>query len=124
MTTNAHIDEFARFVNESTILLAQIDSTEFDDSIAFENHKRIEENYQLLSAAIDQDNNLFTIIRTPLPVSIFSIMKPGDYVYDYIKTLVYREGSTFPNGDTARVMVAFNYLNFMIADKVVIGQIC
>ncbi|AFU69646.1 peptidyl-arginine deiminase, Porphyromonas-type [Psychroflexus torquis ATCC 700755] len=124
VTTNGHIDEFARFVNESTILLAQIDSTEFNDPIAFENHKRIEENYQLLSAATDQDNNPFTIIRMPLPGPIFSTMKPGDYVYDYIKTLDYKEGSTFPNGDTVKVMAAFSYLNFIITDKVVIGQTC
>ncbi|PKG43888.1 agmatine deiminase family protein [Psychroflexus sp. MES1-P1E] len=124
VTTNGHIDEFARFVNESTILLAQIDSTEFDDPIAFENHKRMEENYQLLSAATDQDNNPFTIIRMPLPGPIFSTMKPGDYVYDYIKTLDYKEGSAFPNGDTVKVMAAFSYLNFIITDKVVIGQTC
>ena len=49
VTTNGHIDEFARFVNDSTILLARIDSTEFGDPIAFENHKRIEENYRILS---------------------------------------------------------------------------
>ena len=42
VTTNGHIDEFARFVNDSTILMAKVDSLEFDDPIALENHKRIE----------------------------------------------------------------------------------
>ena len=32
VTTNGHIDEFARFVNDSTILLAQVDSKEFRKS--------------------------------------------------------------------------------------------
>ena len=124
VTTNGHIDEFARFVNDSTILLAQIDSTEFDDPIALENHKRIEENYQLLSKATDQDGNPFTIIRMPLPGTIFSTMSPGDYVYDYIETLEYTDGSTFPTGDTVTVMAALSYLNFIITDTVIVGQSC
>jgi agmatine deiminase len=62
VTTNGHVDEFVRFVNDSTILLAQVDSTELDDLIAFENNKRIEENYEILSKATDQDGEPFTII--------------------------------------------------------------
>ncbi|RYM34917.1 agmatine deiminase family protein [Brumimicrobium glaciale] len=124
VTTNGHIDEFARFVNDSTILLAQIDSSEFSDPIAYENHKRIEENYQILSAATDQDDNPFTIIRMPLAVTIFSTLSPGDYVYEYIKTLDYIDGSIFPSGDTVKVMPAFSYLNFIITDKVIVGQTC
>jgi agmatine deiminase len=122
VTTNGHIDEYARFVNDSTILLAQIDSTEFDDPIAFENNKRMEENYQILSKATDQDGKPFTIIRMPLPGTIFSTMSPGDYIYEYIKTLDYKDGSTFPNGDTVKVIAALSYLNFIITNTVVIGQ--
>lgn len=124
VTTNGHIDEFARFVNDSTILLAEIDSAEFDDPIAFENHQRIEENYQILSSATDQDGNPFTIVRLPLPGTIFTTMSPGDYVYEYIKTLDYTDGSTFPDGETVKVMAALSYLNFIITDKVIVGQTC
>ena len=122
LTTNGHIDEFARFVNDSTILLAQIDSTEFDDPIAFENNKRMEENYQILSEATDQDGKPFTIIRMPLPETIFSTMGPGDYVYEIIKTFDYKDGSNFPDGETVKVMAAISYLNFIITNTVVIGQ--
>lgn len=124
VTTNGHIDEFARFVNDSTILLAKIDSSEFDDPIAFENHKRIEKNHQILSDATDQDGNPFTIIRMPLPGTIFSTMSPGDYVYEYIKTLDYQNGNTFPKGDTVKVMASLSYLNFIITNSVIIGQAC
>ena len=51
-------------------------------------------------------------------------MKPGDYVYEYIKTLDYEDGSTFPDGDIVKVMAALSYLNFIITDKVVVGQTC
>ena len=124
VTTNGHIDEFARFVNDSTILLAKVDSSEFDDPIAFENHKRIEENYKILCEATDQDNNPFAIIRMPLPGTIFSTMSPGDYVYEYIKTLDYQNGIAFPKGDTVKVIASLSYLNFIITNSVVIGQAC
>ncbi|MDL2239986.1 agmatine deiminase family protein, partial [Bacteroidales bacterium OttesenSCG-928-L14] len=124
ITTNGHIDEFARFVNDSTILLAQVDSTDLENSIALENHKRIEENYKILSEATDQDGKRFTIIRMPLASTIYSTMKPGDYVYESIKTLDYLDGSTFPDGDTINVIAALSYLNFIITNKVIIGQTC
>ncbi|SOE23755.1 agmatine deiminase [Spirosomataceae bacterium TFI 002] len=122
VTTNGHIDEFARFVNDSTILLAQIDSTELSDPIALENHKRIEENYKILTAASDQDGKPFKIIRMPLPGTIFSTMNPGDYVYEYIKTLDYKDGSKFPDGKSVKVIAALSYLNFIITNKVVLAQ--
>jgi agmatine deiminase len=102
--------------------LAQIDSTEFNDPIAFQNHKRIEENYQILLKSTDQDGKPFTIIRMPLPGTVFSTLSPGDYVYEFIKTLDYENGSTFPDGDTVKVMAALSYLNFIITNKVIIGQ--
>ena len=124
VTTNGHIDEFARFVNDSTILLAQVDSKELGNPIAYENHKRIEENYKILSEATDQDGKPFTIVRMPLPGTTFTTMSPGDYVYDYIKTLDYKDGSTFPDGDTIKVIAALSYLNFIITNKVIVGQTC
>jgi agmatine deiminase len=122
VTTNGHIDEFARFVNDSTILLAQIDSGDLDDPITFENNVRIEENFQILSKTTDQDGNPFKIIRMPLPGTVFSTMSPGDYVYDYIKTLDYEDGSVFPDGETVQVIAALSYLNFIISNSVIIGQ--
>lgn|GEM_PF-6585469 len=87
VTTNGQIDEFTRFANDSTILLEQIHSAEFEDPIAFENHKRMEENYRVLSTVTNQDDRPFAIIRMPLSRTIFSTLIPGDYVYEYIKTL-------------------------------------
>ena len=124
VTTNGHVDEFARFVNDSTILMAKVDSVELNDPIAFENHKRMKENYRILSESTDQDGEPFTIIEMPLPGTIFSTMGPGDYVYEYIKTLDYGNGSTFPKGESVTVIAALSYLNFIITNKVVIGQRC
>ena len=124
VTTNGHIDEFARFVNDSTILLAQVDSLQLasNDPIAIENHRRLEENHEILKKATDINGNQFKIIRIPMPDSVFVDMGPGDEVYDYIKTLDYQSGIEFPAGQTIKVIAAASYLNFIIANKVVLGQ--
>lgn len=122
VTTNGHVDEFARFINDSTILLASVDIKDLEDPIAKENHRRMEENYKILSESTDQDGNPFKIIRMPLPETILTSMNPGDYIYDYIKTLDYLDGSQFPSGDTITVVAAASYLNFIITNKVIVGQ--
>lgn len=111
-----HIDEFCRFVNDSTIMLAVVDEDErFRDSISAENHRRMEENYQILKNATDQDGRPFHIIRVPIPEPhIFEIKyeDAGPFYYDY-----------FPgkkSGDAVRVIAASSYLNFLIANDVIV----
>ncbi|NRB52518.1 MAG: agmatine deiminase family protein [Saprospiraceae bacterium] len=122
VTTNGHIDEFARFVNDSTILLAKVDSADLDDPIARENHRRMEENYAILRQAKDQNGNPFNIVRMPLPSTIVGTMKPGDSVYDFISTLEYEDGSTFPQGEPIKVIAAASYLNFLITNGAILAQ--
>jgi len=122
ITTNGHIDEFARFVNDSTVLLAKVDEADMDDPIAQENHRRMEENYEILKNSVDQDGKPLNIVRIPLPKTILGKMKPGDSVYDYISTLEYQDGSVFPKGEEVTVIAAASYLNFLISNEVVIGQ--
>ena len=122
VTTNGHIDEFARFVNDSTILLASVAVEDLEDPIAQVNHQRMETNYEILKKATDQNGKPFTIIRIPLPKTILNTMKPGDSVYDYISTLTYEDGSVFPKGEEITVVAAASYLNFLITDQVILGQ--
>jgi agmatine deiminase len=122
VTTNGHIDEFARFVNDSTILLAEVVKEERLGEIGAENHNRMEENYQLLKNEKDLKGNSFHIIRVPLPPVITESMKPGDVVYDYISKLDYQDGSKFPVGKEVNVIAAASYLNFLIANNIVIAQ--
>lgn len=122
VTTNGHIDEFARFVNPTTILLGEVPTEDLADPIASENHERLQENYEILRKATDQDGNPFTILRMPLPKSVFEVMRPGDSVYDYISTLNYPNSVPFPVGRPVAVIAAGSYLNFLIADKAIVGQ--
>ncbi|RME98625.1 MAG: agmatine deiminase family protein, partial [Bacteroidetes bacterium] len=89
VTTDGHIDEFARFVNDSTILLAEVPAADLHDPIAQENKRRMDANYEILRQATDHAGRPFHIIRVPTPPTIVRRMKPGDSVYDYISTLDY-----------------------------------
>jgi len=123
VTTNGHIDEFARFADDRTILLGYIPEEDLDgDPIAQENHRRMEVNYEILTSAVDQDGEPFEIVRIPLTRTMTYTMNPGDYVYDYISTLDYESGHEFPVGDEIHVIAAASYLNFVITPKVVVGQ--
>lgn len=122
ITTNGHVDEFVRFVNDSTILFGEVNNKNLSDPIAQENYKRMEENFKILSQATDQDVKPFHIVRMPLPETTFSTLSPGDNVYEYIKALDYKDASTFPDGEKVKVIAALSYLNFIITNKVIIGQ--
>lgn len=123
VTTNGHIDVFARFVNETTILLGYVPEDDLtDDPIAQENHRRMEQNYNTLSESRDQDGNPFTIVRIPLTRSLVHTMSPGDYVYDNISTMEYADGHQFPVGEEIHVIAAASYLNFVITNHLIIGQ--
>lgn len=122
VTTNGHIDEFARFVNDSTIVLASVKPEDRNDPVGAENHRRMEENYAILKNATDQNGKPFRIMRMPLPPLVLEKMRPGDSVYDFISKLTYQDGSTFPVGEEVTVIAAASYLNFLITDEVVIGQ--
>jgi len=123
VTTNGHIDEFARFVDESTILLGYIPEEDLnDDPIAQENHRRMEQNFEILQNSTDQNGSPFNIIRMPLTRSLIYTMSLGDYVYDYISTLDYVDGHQFPVGEEIHVIAAASYLNFVITNGVIIGQ--
>jgi agmatine deiminase len=70
---NWHVDEFCRFADAETILLAKVDSADMlrDDYYRLVND-RLEECFEILSTAKDQDGNPFTIIRVPQAPVIFA----------------------------------------------------
>ena len=118
LTTNGHVDETARFVNDSTILLAE--PVDLDDPIDKENKRRMDINFTILKHATDQNGKAFKIVRMPLPKLMFSTLKPNDGVYEVIKDFTYKDGSIFPKGKPVKVVAASSYLNFLIANDVVL----
>lgn len=62
--TDGHVDDIARFVNETTILCSLEENP--DD----ENYAPLLENYHLLKSATDQDGTPITVIPLPMPGEI------------------------------------------------------
>ena len=123
ITTGGHVDEFARFADPETILLAEITEEERrTDPIAAISHERLEESFRRLRAATDQDGNPFRIVRMPVPDSLFDTMRKGDGVFDYIQPLDYEDGSRIDPEGEIRVIAAASYLNFQITNGLVLAQ--
>jgi len=64
--TNWHVDEFCRFADAQTILLAEVSSEDVARHPFYQLiHDRLEESYQILKQSTDQDGQPFRIIRVP-----------------------------------------------------------
>ena len=73
---NGHIDEFCRFADAQTILLAKVDPDDLlRDPFYQVVNQRLEESFQILSKAKDQDGNPFKIIRVPQAPILFNDVK-------------------------------------------------
>lgn len=123
LTTNGHVDEYARFVNDSTIMLAWIDSLDRENPIEIETAKRMEVNYKILKLATDQHGKHFNLIKIPMPYLVTATMQTGDPVYNILSSLTYTDGSKFPTGKKIDVVAAASYCNFLIAnDRVLVAK--
>ena len=59
--TDGHVDDFARFVNETTVVCA------FEEHEKDQNHKVLKKNYELLRKSIDQNGDKLSVIKLPMP---------------------------------------------------------
>lgn len=113
--TGGHIDEFCRFVNPYTVLLAAVNPKDtLGDEIAKESFHRMEENYQTLYNSTNQDGKPLKIIRLPTgPL----MTKKVNY-----KSLGNEEKSWFDHveSDTVEFYLATGYMNFILANQVVV----
>lgn len=81
-SANNHADEFCRFINANTILLAHVSKKEaLGDPVAAENHRHMKLNYNILKNAQDSNGNSFKIVRIPMPAPLYFDASPGDEVY-------------------------------------------
>ena len=96
-----HLDEFCRFADAQTILLAQVDPADLSlDPFYQVVHDRLEESYQILKNARDQDGKPFKIIRVPQAPIIFD---QGNY-----------------NGEPIFYTPVTSYLNFVLTNNLVV----
>jgi len=96
-----HIDTFCRFISPNTVLLAQVNSNEIaTNPIMKIAHERLEENFNILKNASDQDGKPLNIIRVPIAPLIFE----KEFGIDGDRTFV----------------ISNSYLNFIITKNKVI----
>lgn len=71
--TSGHINEFARFADAHTILLAEVlPGDRYLNATSKLSYQRMEENYKILSTATDQDGKPFKIVRIPMPPTLYN----------------------------------------------------
>jgi agmatine deiminase len=118
---NGHIDEYVRFINNSTILIAQIDEQEADwDPLSRADDEILRENLAQLRAAVNVDGRPFDIITLPVPaLRYFQRARPlreEEKRRDFLGAR-FRD---FAVGDEINWVPAVSYLNFFVTNGVVL----
>ena len=120
--TGGHTDEFVRFANATTIMLAWVNEKDKDlNPVNQLNYERMNENYNILKNAKDQDGNSFTIIKVPLPDLIIKKIKARENIdslevtFDIeLKSFVPGEAPTV--GDSIWRVPAGSYMNYLVTN--------
>jgi agmatine deiminase len=128
--TNGHTDEFVRFANDSTVLLAWVDEKEKNlNPINKINFDRMSENLAILEQAHDQNGRPLNIIKVPLPDPMIMKKKliKGDDHTDLtdrkkwqvdIKQL--SRNDTKKVGDDINWVASSSYLNYLVTNEAVL----
>ncbi len=118
---NGHIDEYARFVSNDTIVIAQIDETDAEDNpLSRADSEILRDNLAQLRAATNVDGQPFHVITLPVPALRHHVrttrLREQDKKGDTLNAL-YRD---FKVGDEINWVSATSYLNFVVTNGVVL----
>lgn len=123
--TGGHTDEFVRFVDPNTILLAWVPEEErYAHPVNTINFERMSANDRILREAVDQDGQPFKIIHVPLPPPIekkIVLNEPGvwDSLYN-VSVTVFPASLRFSPGDSLFRLAAASYLNYFVSNGAVL----
>lgn len=124
--TGGHTDEFVRFANATTIMLAWVDEKEKGlNPVNQLNYERMNENFNILKNAKDQDGNSFTIIKVPLPDLITKKVKARQTLDSGVATFDVDMKSFVPSeapkmGDSILRVPAGSYMNYLVSNGTVL----
>jgi len=118
---NGHIDEYVRFVNDSTIVVAQIAPSERDDNpLTRADHDILAENLAELRRAANVDGRPFRVVTLPVPALRYYLrtraVTPDDKASELGRVVLHE----FAVGDEVHFVPALSYLNFVISNGVVL----
>ncbi|MBY0476177.1 MAG: agmatine deiminase family protein [Chitinophagaceae bacterium] len=125
MGTGGHTDEFIRFINDTSVLLAWVDEAETGKHPFHQiNHERMSENLRRLEAATDQDGRKLRIIKVPLPdlimrkVIVKAELDSNDQINVKPSYFIKRHRPAI--GDTLLQVSASSYLNYLVTNDAVV----
>jgi agmatine deiminase len=123
--TGGHTDEFVRFADARTVLLAWVDEAEAaSHPVARINAQRMQANFDILSASLDADGRPLRVLKVPLPRTIerpVVLSADADTAYSNQWTAAVfpaREGRR--EGDTVMQVATSSYLNHVVANDIVL----
>ncbi|PKQ44828.1 agmatine deiminase family protein [Confluentibacter flavum] len=124
--TGGHTDEFVRFADANTILLAWVDEEDINKHpLNRINYERMLENYNILKDATDKDGKPFRIIKVPLPTVIEwtaeIVEKAGNMEYDKLEANRLAPDDVRTIGEKVTRVASVSYLNFLVSNGVIIN---
>ncbi len=114
--TDGHIDDIARFVNPTTVVCA------LEEDSKDKNYAPLQENYERLQDATDQDGKKLTVVPLPLPgrVGQEGMRLPASYTNFYIAN-----GTVLvPTYNHSNDAAALGILGDLFPDRKVVGSPC
>lgn len=118
LATNGHTDEFVRWVNDDTVLLAEVTADEAArDALASETRQRLEDAYAILSRSTTASNKRINIIRIPVAEEIYKKLKLGDSTFDAVIDMNILHDD---HQHAATFVSATSYLNYLVTNKIVL----
>jgi agmatine deiminase len=124
--TGGHTDEFVRFASPNTVMLAWVNEEERNKNPLNEiNYQRMNENFRILQKSTDQDGKPFNIIKVPLPDLIVKPVLAKEKIDGTTQTLdieisAFKKSEVPRPGDTLLRVAASSYMNYVIANGIVI----
>jgi agmatine deiminase len=114
--TDGHVDDMARFVNETTVVIA------VEENPSDENYAALQENYERLQQFTDLDGNPLKVVALPMPSPLIhdGCRLPASYANFYIANSVV----LVPTYRCAQDEQALQILQQFFPDRKVVGIDC
>lgn len=124
LTTNGHTDEFIRFINENTVLLAEAPSAEeaAHNPIAAKSRETILQTKQILQSSTTESGKPFIIIDFPEVKPLYVDLDSNDDMYNLMITLNFAVlgKQNIPDDVPMKGVLAASYLNYFVINNVVL----
>lgn len=112
-----------RFAGPSTVLLAEVMTSERETEMGKLAHKATEEAREILEKETDESGNPLKIVRVPLPPQMTIKCRPGEPLYSVLKQFRFRQRiatEMIEKGETVNIIAAASYINFLVTNGVVL----